>query len=126
MNTSRLRRWIPLLLLAGVIPLLTACDEDNDRDFDPASGKGAIVVDNNTGRNIIVFIDGVRQGRVGDFSDRAFELDPGVYRIVLDEDGGDRNYRDDIDVLVNRLTILDVDVDNDFFDDDYDVEVFFD
>ena len=31
-----------------------------------------------------------------------------MYRVVLEQQGGDRQFRDDVDILINRLTILDV------------------
>lgn len=106
--------------------LATGCDwEDDDyTDHEPPAGKGSIVVDNNTADDIKVYIEGVRVADVNDFDDRAYDLNPGVYRVVLDQDGGDRTFRDDVDVIEGRLTILDVSID--LFDpDDYDVEVFF-
>jgi len=104
---------------------VTGCDWDDDdvSDHKPPAGQGSIVVDNNTDEDIKVYIDGTRVENAKDFDDRAYDLDPGLYRVVLDEDDGDRTYRDDIDVIEGRLTILDVSADP--FDDDFDVEVFF-
>lgn len=125
------RRWPRLapLLLAALLPLTAGCswdEDDDDKDFDPPEGQGALRVDNNTGDDIQVYVNGQRLGTVGDYSDRAFPLNPGLYRVVLDQKRGDRNYRDDVDIIVDRLTVLDVQRDDSFFDDDYDVEVFFD
>lgn len=113
---------------AGLLLCAAGCDldDDNDRDHTPPAGQGALLVDNNTGDDIKVYADGVLLGKVGDYSDRAFDLAPGVYRVVLDEDDGSRDFRDDVDVLADRLTVLDVTVDYDAFDSDYDVEIFFD
>jgi hypothetical protein len=77
-------------------------------------------------KNIRVYVNGEPLGTTGDYSDRAFPLDPGLYRVVLDQKSGGRNYRDDVDIIVGRLTVLDIEIDNDFFDGDYDVEVYFD
>lgn len=122
-----MKRFLPVLVLA-VAPLLVGAgcewDDDDDDDFEPAEGKGAIVVDNNSADDIAVFIDGLRVSNVDDFTDEAYELEPGVYRIVLDQRDGDRSYRDDVDVLENRRTVLDVSAPT--FDDDYDVRVFID
>jgi hypothetical protein len=117
------------LLLTALLPLASGCDwdeSDDHEDYVPPNGRGALRVDNNTADDIRVYVDGAQVGTTGDFSDRVFDLEPGVYRIVLDEKGGDRSYRDDIDIIENRLTVLDVAYDDDFDDDDYDVEVFFD
>lgn len=118
-------RWMILPLLAlGVV----GCDYDNDNDddYDPPAGQGALLVDNNTSDEIRVYVDGEQRGRVDDYSDRPFDLEPGVHRVVLDQVNGDRNFRDDIDIIEGRLTVLDVQTDFDFGDDDYDVEIFFD
>jgi hypothetical protein len=118
-------RWMMLPLLAlGV----AGCDYDNDNDddYDPPAGRGALLVDNNTSDEIRVYVDGEQLGRVDDYSDRPFDLEPGVHRVVLDQVNGDRNFRDDIDIIEGRLTVLDVQTDFDFGDDDYDVEIFFD
>lgn len=120
------------LLQTVIIPLLalgwgTGCDWDHDDDDDhvPAPGKGAILVDNNTGDDIRIYVDGIQLGRAEDYSDRAFDLDPGLHRVVLDEVDGDRDYREDLDIIEGRLTVLDVTVDFDDYD-DYDVDIFFD
>lgn len=118
-----------LLALAALVPLLGGCDwddSDDNEDYVPPEGSGALRVDNNTADDIRVYVNGEQKGTAGDYSDRVFDLEPGVYRIVLDQKNGDRSYRDDIDIIENRLTVLDVTYDNDPFDDDYDVEVFFD
>jgi hypothetical protein len=128
---SPLRRWLrlPRLALIALLPLAGGCDwedDDDDEDFVPPAGQGALRVDNNTGDDIRVYVNGELLGTTGDYSDRAFPLDPGLYRVVLDQKSGGRNYRDDVDIIVDRLTVLDIEIDNDFFDGDYDVEVYFD
>lgn len=118
-------RWMILPLVAlGV----AGCDYDNDNDddYEPPAGRGALLVDNNTSDEIRVYVDGEQRGRVDDYSDRPFDLEPGVHRVVLDQVNGDRNFRDDVDIIEGRLTVLDVQTDFDFGDDDYDVEIFFD
>ena len=122
-------RFLAALLLAASTLGLTGCDwddSDDHEDYNPPDGKGALRVDNNTADDIRVYVDGEQLGTTGDFSDRVFDLAPGVYRVVLDQKDGDRSYRDDIDIIEGRLTVLDVALDNDPFDDDYDVNVFFD
>lgn len=128
-SALRSLRCFPVLVLTALLPLVVGCDwddSDDHEDYQPPEGVGALRVDNNTGDDIRVYVDGVQQGTTGDYSDRVFNLNPGVYRVVLDQKNGDRSYRDDIDIIENRLTVLDVSYDNDPFDDDYDVEVFFD
>lgn len=117
------------LLMVTLLPLAGGCswdEDDDDKDFIPPEGQGALRVDNNTGDDIRVYVNGELLGTTGDYSDRAFPLDPGLYRVVLDQKSGGRNYRDDVDIIVGRLTVLDIEIDNDFFDGDYDVEIYFD
>ena len=114
---------LPALLVGGFF--VTACFRDDRLDHRPPSGQGSIIVDNRTSREINVFIDGDEQSRVRARRWRAYDVDPGVYRMVLDERNGERNYRDDVDVLERRLTILDVTADPDRFD-RFSVFVYFD
>jgi hypothetical protein len=102
--------------------ILAGCDDDDiSRNLQP--GQGAIFINNNTSSDLVVFIDGERFQTVQDFSNRAYDLDPGIYRVVLDESGGDRAFRDDVDVIEGRLTVLDVAIEP--FGNNFDVEVFF-
>ncbi|MCZ7590879.1 MAG: hypothetical protein M5U15_01435 [Kiritimatiellae bacterium] len=110
----------------SAIGLLAAgCDLDNhgSRKHNPPDGYGALVVENNSSRDIRVYIDGKEAGKVSDYSNRPFDLLPGVHRIILDERHGDRSWRDDVDIIEARLTILDV---SSGWDNDFDVRVFFD
>ena len=87
--------------------LMTSCD-DGDYDHDPPPGQGSIIIDNGSGSDAEVYLDGVLKGVAESGEATIYDMDPGVYRLVLAEEDGDRNYRNDIDVLLNRLTILDV------------------
>lgn len=90
---------------------IAGCWGDNDFDHTPPAGQGSIVVDNRTGRDLDVFIAGEAVPRVRSRRWRAFDRAPGIYRVVLDERRGDRNFRDDVDVLSGRLTVLEVTTD---------------
>jgi hypothetical protein len=111
--------------LCAVMGLLmvSGCD-DGSPDHQTQPGQGAIFINNNTSSDINVFIDGESSQTVQDFDDRAYDLNPGVYRVILDESGGDRTYRGDVDVIEGRLTVLDVGIDS-FNNSDFDVQVFF-
>ena len=116
-----------VFLLASMLPLFAGCDwdeSDKHKNYDPPAGQGALRVANHTGDDIKVFVGGVELGLTGDYSDRVYNLDPGVYRVVLDQKRGDRSYRDDVDILEGRLTVMDVSYDQSLFD--YDVVIFFD
>ncbi len=110
-----------MLILLGFA--IVGCEDDEDYNHNPASGMGALVVENRTYNDLDVYIDGVFVGRVNDGKDRAKDLAPGTYRVVLEERHGDSNYRDDVDILQGRLTVLDV---REGASVDYDVDVWFD
>ncbi len=101
----------------------SGCDDNDDFDYVPASGHGAIIVDNLTPDDVDVYVDGTFQGEVSDNHDRPFELEPGVHRVVLDGDNH-RSYANDIDVLANRLTVLHVTLPG-YYSARYDVSVDF-
>jgi hypothetical protein len=118
------RRTLPFLGMALVTVFLTTASSCDDEDFDrvPPEGQGSIIIDNNTSDDVRFFLDGVLIEEIDDDRKKGFDFDPGTYRVVLEQDGGDQNFRDDIDVLEGRLTILDVAFG---FGVEYDVLVFF-
>lgn len=112
------RRWV-LGMAALLLMLLGAgCDEESDGDFDfvPSAGKGGLVVENNTASDINLYLNGISRGEVDDDSYLPVEVTPGVYRIVLDEDDGDRQYGADIDILEGRLTVVRVYIETGSYD----------
>ncbi|MBP7830037.1 MAG: hypothetical protein KA248_08985 [Kiritimatiellae bacterium] len=115
-------RHVMWMLIAGVLALGLAGCEDEDYDHVPPDGQGSIILDNFTGDDIYVFIDGTATNRLRDYKDEAYDLDPGVHRLVLDQDGGDRYGAWDVDVIEGRLTIVDVETD-DWNWDDYEVTI---
>lgn len=96
------------LSIALLIAPIAGCEWSRDRDSAhvPPEGKGSIVVDNLTWSDIQVYVDGEYLDLVPEDRNRAIDLDPGLYRIVLREDGGTRLFRSDVDVLAGRLTVL--------------------
>jgi hypothetical protein len=99
-----------LAALCGALLLGVAGCDDETFAHTPPAGQGAIVVDNDAYDAVRVYINGAEVGRVDADRWAAFDRAPGVYRVVLEETGSDRTYRDDIDVLAGRLTVLDVSV----------------
>jgi len=100
--------WVALLAVS-LVPMMTGCEANGYSDHNPPAGQGSLVVDNHTADDIAIFLNGENRGHVNNSSDRILDLEPGVYRLVLtDEEGGDRSYAADVDVLEGRLTILEV------------------
>ncbi len=102
--------WCCLVLLTLIV---AGCWSDSGFDHIPGEGLGSLVVDNRTSRDVDVFIAGEPAQRVSSRRWRAFDREPGVYRVVLDERRGDRNFRDDVDVLRGRLTVMEITADPD-------------
>ena len=110
-----LPRPLALALAAALtLAILAGCeDDDTYYDYDPPAGQGSLLVVNNTRDDISVYVNGGAVEETAERSWHPYDLDPGVYRVVLEQQGGDRNFSDDVDILENRLTILDVDIDTD-------------
>jgi len=106
----KLRNRILRICCACIVAALLCqgCDDDDDyRDHDPPAGQGSLVVDNLTSIDFNLFIDGESAGEVKDGRERIIDLDPGIRRLVLDDDDDIYgSFRDDIDILEGQLTIL--------------------
>ena len=118
--------WIGLL---GASLLAAGCEYDHhDLNHRPPPGLGSLAVDNETFNDISVFVDSARQeGIAREDKISYYDLVPGVYRVVLEERGGRGSFRDDIDILEGRNTVIEV-FDTNGFDDDspFHAAVFFD
>lgn len=101
------RRFILLPALLGLSLFFAGCEDDRF-DHDPPPGKGTLYVDNRTGDDIRVFINGTRFRDVDGGDLRYYDLDPGVYRVVLDGEDTPRSFAGDVDLLVDRKTIMEV------------------
>ena len=118
----------PLLLcLLPALLLLTGCDFDEDKDLDrtPPEGFGSLVVNNQTTDSVRVFVNGEKQRGTSSFDARAYDLEPGVYRVVIEAKDSDRTFRDDIDILGGRRTVVDLSAETFDFD-RFDAVVFVD
>lgn len=101
------RRAAVVVVAATLGGIVAACEHEG-YDYNPPPGQGAIVVDNFTGDRIQVFVDGSRLETVRSGGRRAYDLNPGAYRVALDSEDHYRSWADDVDVLKDRLTILEV------------------
>ena len=96
--------------LAIVSALLTSCETRKFR-HDPPSGQGSLIVDNRTGDRLHIYLNGYATNDVSSYDYEICDLDPGVYRVVIDERGGYRTWRGDVDILEGQLTVMDMEVD---------------
>jgi len=97
------------LWVAGIM-ILAGCESD-DYSHKPPPGQGSIIVDNKSVDVIHVYVDGYYANDVGDYDYEAYDRVPGLYRVVLDQKSGDRSYSHDVDVIEDKLTVLEVQID---------------
>lgn len=121
----RLKRYFQTVAVAAAAGclLLAGCDDENF-SHNPPPGQGSIIVDNRSVDVIHVYIGGLYANDVGDFDDEAYDRDPGLYRVVLDQKSGSRSYSHDVDVIEGKLTVLKVNIDE--FSWEYDVQIYYD
>jgi hypothetical protein len=92
----------------AVVLLATGCDDEVGVSHTPPTGQGALIIDNETPTQVDVYLGGVFEGAVDNYKDQVWDLEPGVYRVVLNEQDGNRNYAADVDILEGRNTVLNV------------------
>jgi hypothetical protein len=110
-------------IAVGLAAMLTGC-EDDSFSHKPPDGQGCLIVDNCTSDRLKVFIDGFEATpRVSAYDDEAYDLNPGVYRVVLQERHGHRSCREDVDILEGRQTIMRVHLSDNY---KYNTHVYFD
>jgi len=117
---------LKLLTVLGLLLAVVSGCGGRDDDHTPPAGMGSILVRNNTGDDIYVYLDGTLASNRADYaSTTAYDLKPGSYRVALTERRGWRSWSGFVDVLEGRLTFMDVtlDLQNTYA---YDVVIFFD
>lgn len=110
------------LLLSCLALCLASCEHDHFNHTPPA-GQGTLVVDNTTANRLNVYVDGRSVFEVSDDDYELVDLNPGVYRIVVDQKNGYHSYRGDLDILEGQLTV--VEVRGYAADDWFDVRIYF-
>ena len=116
--------WVGILSMACLAGLFVGCD-DSDYDHDVPEGEASLVVDNFTGDRVYVYIDGVEVDSVTADKHRYYDLEPGEHRVALDGDDTDRSWFGDVDVLEDRLTVMEVRGEIGYTD-EFDVEIYLD
>jgi hypothetical protein len=101
-----LRSLVTAVALGAVLTLAGGCNEEVPADEPLPEGKGSLVLSNLTADTVNVYVGGVQTTVVAAVSQSVVYMYPGLYRVVLDQEGGTRNYRDDVDILRGRRTIL--------------------
>jgi hypothetical protein len=101
---------------------LAGCDNDGF-NHTPPDGQGTLVVDNKTSDHLNVYVDGRSVFQASPYDHELVDLNPGVYRIVVDQRNGYHSYRADLDILAGQLTV--VEVKGYYSVDSYDARVYF-
>lgn len=119
-------KLLKMLLCCALLGLIGAGCRGNDDDHRPPDGMGSILLRNYAGDDIYVYFDGILASNRADYAQTTpYDLSPGSYRVSLSERRGWRSWSGYVDVLQNRLTILDVSVDP-YSSVAFDVVTFFD
>ena len=110
MNRS-ITKLIGIFCCASGLFFAVGCEDDDDDTHIGGpiqDGQGALIIDNQTDNHIAVFLDGTSLERAREDEEQRYDLEPGQYRLVLDEEGGDAVFSSDIDILAGRFTDIDV------------------
>ena len=102
-----LRVFLSFVSILVLLPLM-GCEQSDYYDHVPASGKGSLVVDNNSGNNISVFVDGAKIMAISGGDYDVADLTPGSFRIVISSDNAYQSYSGYLDIIEKYLTILEV------------------
>lgn len=98
-----------LVALTIVSFLIAACESDNPWHSNvPPEGFGALVVDNRTSDRLEVYLDGEEEMTVRGGRYQYIDFAPGSYRLVIMSSDGFRSYRDDIDIVKGRITVVEL------------------
>ena len=92
-------------MIAAAFMIMAGCESDSFSHKPPA-GMGSLIVDNHSGDRLDVFINGIESNRVDTYDYEPYDLNPGMYRVVIQEHNGSRSYRDDVDILEGKLTVM--------------------
>ncbi len=94
------------ILFCFALFLLTGCDDEDSFPHRSPDGMGSLVVDNHTYADLKVYLDGYLLYEVDDYDYEIADLNPGVYRIVIYDKDGYHSFREDIDIILGKLTVI--------------------
>ena len=96
------------LLAMGAGLFLAGCDaENNDYDFTPAHGMGALIVENDSGVDFDLYLDGSFEDGLDSGDHTTVELEPGEAHVFLREQKWEhQGVSEDVDILEGRRTIV--------------------
>lgn len=123
-NFNRWAKMVGCICVALAVGITTGCD-DSDYDRDPPPGLGSLVVDNSTSTRVRVYLDGERVENVSSGEYRYYDLEPGTYRLVLDGTDTNQSWAGDVDVLTDRLTVVEIRTYSGDYR-DFDIRIYFD
>ncbi len=100
--------WLTGFFIMTLSASLTGCDDSKDNfDETPAQGNGTLIVDNGSGTDCNVFVDGLNEGSVNNDHYIARDIQPGQIRVFIrSRDGDHYSHGKDVDILEGRRTIL--------------------
>ena len=103
---------LALVLATACLGLMAAGCDDGRPDVDnPPAGMGRLVIDNRSPEDIHAYFDGEPMGEIRDGKYRTFDLPPGELRVTLDQSHSDRMASRDVDILRDRIMVMQVEDD---------------
>ena len=95
-----------VFILASII--LSGCEDDDSFPHKPPAGMGSLVVDNRITADVKVYLNGYLLYEVDSYDYEVADLEPGLYRVVIDEKKGDHSDRMDVDIIEGKLTVIQI------------------
>lgn len=96
-----------LIFLVCLAAALPGCDGGRF-DHTPPAGQGSVIADNLLADTLHVYLNGRKIFDVSAYDHELRDLNPGWYRVVIDEKNGFHSYAADLDILEGQLTVLEV------------------
>ncbi len=108
---KQLGRWALIAACGCILGWAAGCDDGRPDVDDPPEGMGRLVVDNRSPEDLHAYFDGEPAGEIRDGKYRTFDLPPGEVRVTLDQSHSDRMASRDVDILRDRIVVMEVEDD---------------